>query len=538
MSLLDYYSSFSGLKVNYTKSKAIWIGSKKYSKDVYHHSRWKLEWGAKEFSLLGINFTINLNQITETNYDSKIKHIQNLLKIWSLRKLTVLGRVTVVKTLIIPIITYLLISLPNPSNTIITNLNKMFFKFIWQNKPEKIKRELLTQDYRYGGIKMPNIQHVMMSLKSSWIKRLLLNNKKWVNLFQSISGLTTHNLIIYGDYFITLKKENIKNSFWKDVLYSWVLLQQKQILTSTEDIQGLNIWYNSKILKDNKPFSYNNYIRKGIIFINDLLDDEGNFLTFQIFREKYDIKTNFLNYASLVKAVKAFLNSLDNINNKTFITLQTPILPFKIKIFLNKSVGNKAIYNLLNNKKIIPKAEIKYANEGFHFDSHMWEIFYILPFKCVKDTTLIWFQYRLLHRILATNSFLYMIHYVDSNKCSFCNNAPETLQHIFYDCSKVRNLWGELEKWIFNKTGIHLSFNKNNVMFGMINNKISKIVNWLIINIKYYIYNTKIFKNSLNIKNIEDVLQHKFQIEKYIYLKNCEYDKFNENWAEWLNLFA
>jgi hypothetical protein len=59
MTLLDYYSDISGLKINYTKSKAIWIGSKKYSKEVYHHARWKLEWGENKFNLLGINFTVN-----------------------------------------------------------------------------------------------------------------------------------------------------------------------------------------------------------------------------------------------------------------------------------------------------------------------------------------------------------------------------------------------------------------------------------------------------------------------------------------------
>ena len=168
MTLLDYYSEISGLKINYTKSKAIWIGSKKYSKDIYHHTRWKLDWGANQFMLLGINFTLNLD-ILIYNFDSKIKQIQNVIKLWSLRKLTVLGRVTIIKTLIIPKLTHLFILLPNPPKPMIKNLTKMLFQFIWQNKPENIKRELLLQDYKNGGIKMPDIQNVITSLKS-WIK--------------------------------------------------------------------------------------------------------------------------------------------------------------------------------------------------------------------------------------------------------------------------------------------------------------------------------------------------------------------------------
>ena len=59
MEVLDYSAEISGLKINYIKSKAIWIGSKTYSNDVYHHTRWKLEWGSNQFSLFGINFTLN-----------------------------------------------------------------------------------------------------------------------------------------------------------------------------------------------------------------------------------------------------------------------------------------------------------------------------------------------------------------------------------------------------------------------------------------------------------------------------------------------
>ena len=46
---LDYFANLSGLKINIQKTKMIWIGSKKFSKDVYHHSRWKLDWNSTTF---------------------------------------------------------------------------------------------------------------------------------------------------------------------------------------------------------------------------------------------------------------------------------------------------------------------------------------------------------------------------------------------------------------------------------------------------------------------------------------------------------
>ena len=81
------------------------------------------------------------------------------IKLWSIRKLTALGRITVLKTIIIPKLTYLLISLPNPSNKLLNIINDTLFKFIWQNKSDNLKRDLFTQEYQDGGIKMININN-------------------------------------------------------------------------------------------------------------------------------------------------------------------------------------------------------------------------------------------------------------------------------------------------------------------------------------------------------------------------------------------
>ena len=115
-------------------------------------------------------------------------------------------------------------------------------------------------------------------------KTFFLNDSKWVSLFNSAIGLTTKNVTIHGDYFITFKCERIQNTFWKDVLMSWVLIQEKLNIENDKDVQVLNIWYNTKILKHNKLFLYISYVKKGIVFINDLLDESGKILDFPSFK--------------------------------------------------------------------------------------------------------------------------------------------------------------------------------------------------------------------------------------------------------------
>jgi len=111
------------------------------------------------------------------------------------------------------------------------------------------------------------------------------------------------------------------------------------------------------------------------------------------------------------------------------------------------------------------------------------------------------------------------------------------LEHLFYDCLHVKQLWKDVANWIYDINGEQIIFNKSTVILGSQDNNSTKVVNWLIINIKYYIYSTKMRKNKLNIKAVQRFLEDKIEIEKCILLKNCEYEILNKYWMKWSNLF-
>ena len=98
-----------------------------------------------------------------------------MLQQWKRRNLTPIGCVTVVKSLVIPKINHLFMSLPTPKE-VITTLNKDIFEFFWNAKCDKIKRAVVIQEYRKGGLKMLDINKFIMSLKCSWIKRLIVGH--------------------------------------------------------------------------------------------------------------------------------------------------------------------------------------------------------------------------------------------------------------------------------------------------------------------------------------------------------------------------
>ena len=98
-----------------------------------------------------------MKEIVDLNYNSQIPKIKALIHHWKRRKLTPIGRVTVVKTLLLPKLNHLFIALPNPDNDTLSSLNNCFFEYIWNSKTDKVKRQIVTQDYLKGGLKMVEI---------------------------------------------------------------------------------------------------------------------------------------------------------------------------------------------------------------------------------------------------------------------------------------------------------------------------------------------------------------------------------------------
>ena len=102
------------------------------------------------------------------NYGIQIPKVIALIQQWR-RFLTPIGRVNVIKTLVIPKLHHLFISIPNPKKEIISLLCKAMFEFLWNSKVDKVRRNVITQDYFSGSQKMVDINSFIISLKWSWI---------------------------------------------------------------------------------------------------------------------------------------------------------------------------------------------------------------------------------------------------------------------------------------------------------------------------------------------------------------------------------
>ena len=75
--------------------------------------------------------------------------------------------------------------LPSPSNEMIIDIEKMLFRYIWNGKPDKIKREFMKMPKAMGGMSVPDISLMKnLALKIAWVQRIINNDNKWNTLLR------------------------------------------------------------------------------------------------------------------------------------------------------------------------------------------------------------------------------------------------------------------------------------------------------------------------------------------------------------------
>ena len=176
------------------------------------------------------------------------------------------------------------------------------------------------------------------------------------------------------------------------------------------------------------------------------MTDESTFLSFTEFKEHFDIKTNFLIFYGIISSIKDLQNTV-----KTQPPPKGNYEPF-IDVFLSVTKTNRMVYQkCVSSKQTSPsKTQNNWLTDCqiTCFNSINWKMVYKLPFSCSKISKLIIFQFKLLHRRLATNDFLNKIGIRPDDLCTFCRDERESLIHLFWSCRKTNSFWKNFQDWL------------------------------------------------------------------------------------------
>ena len=241
--------------------------------------------------------------------------------------------------------------------------------------------------------------------------------------------------------------------------------------------------------------------------MGDLFDSEGSLLNFKTLQARGVANGEFMLYNSLVHAMPVRWKNLLKIEHDL---ISYPIM-YKNGIGnqLDKLKVNIAYKALMSQRvHIIPTGQQRYS-EQFKVNETEWENIYLLPRLVSKDNYLRDFQFKILHRYLATNKLLKRYNISVNARCTFCELQNETIEHILFECNVTRHFWFDFIQWWKQYSGETIILNLKDVLFGYQYQKPPKLLNNIILQAKKFIYKSKLHLTHPNIKRFYVEIQCK-----------------------------
>ena len=129
----------------------------------------------------------------------------------------------------------------------------------------------------------------------------------------------------------------------------------------------------------------------GIKFVNYAEGNDGKFYSFQEAKENSDININYMQYFSMIHAIKEWQKelALTNITTKLSYPFITTYLHIHIEKKQKKTKGSKDLYIMLNHNTETATGRVAW-NKIYDFNDNAWNDIYLWPFKITKDTILQW----------------------------------------------------------------------------------------------------------------------------------------------------
>ena len=225
--------------------------------------------------ILRTDFSYNEKLREDINFCTTATNIQQVLEIWTMRNLTLEGKMVIFKTLAISKVAFQSLITTVPRH-IVNELEKMQKTFLWKNSSPKIKHETLCNNYKGGGSKNIDILNKIISLQCSWIRRLYNNSfHEWklIPLFL-IKKSFESPFKFHSNFFLW----EIKSSFFhlstgKFVLYWKEYLTRKPELQSC--ILSQYLWYNENILVDKNSIYVVPFSEKNGNYVSRLFQPDG-----------------------------------------------------------------------------------------------------------------------------------------------------------------------------------------------------------------------------------------------------------------------
>ena len=503
---IEAFNRISGLKLNKSKSVGMWIGRSKHNTSTPGDIQWVKT--GESIKVLGIYFN-SLQEASkiEKNWTERIEKIKILMKRWQKREMSLYGKIIICKTYLLSQLSYVIQSLSLP-NEVLTEIDTLLFKFIWQKKVsekkaiEKIKRSIICRDIDKGGLNMIKIRDQQRVFLIRWLQKVIDP--------QTISNLTNSNIPnIYfkemgGIKYMTSATVSVPDiklpgvpGFWKDVIKTWLDINANSEATpknTAKDILQEPLFFNGSVKYKGNPLYFRPWIRAGITHVFHIFEG-GQILTINRLLTKIrNYGGLYFDYNAMYNAIPViWKNIISNIdyNNVDIRDVDTGVLTEKQKKIM--SLNNKEL------RKIIGENETASVC-GRMFWRRKYDVDILKHFKIAVESTresrLRLLHYKILHNIFPSNILLHKMKIKNTDNCDYCG-AVDYVEHMFIHCPRLRGFWEMIFNMILARTGVRVDRTDSNILFGInradmdCNKEKYRVINHIILIAKMCISKTK-----------------------------------------------
>ena len=527
--VLETFGNKSGLHLNPGKTSVIWLGSRKNS-PVRYMQHLKMEWNPPKFKVLGMWFTNDLTECEKLNYNDKFIEVKNLFRIWMKRCITPLGRIAILKSLILSKLTHLWLLLPNPPGDFVDKLQKMCYSFVWNDKQDRIARNVVVKQITEGGLCLPDIKQHISALKLTWIRKLCNTNHKWKNILLANHPFL-NRLQHIGPNFADKLRDG--NSFWADVFRVYKTFYYKVEPRNDTQVLAEPIMQNNRVRIGDRPLNYQHWLNKDVYNISHFITNTGKFMKYTDFKTKYDINVNHITFLGCVSTLKKYIRGNNLILSKNACSESHAAL----QTILSITKGTKLYYQILTADDTKLKCCSKWEKK-VNYDINWKECF--RKVQKIQEISLKWFQLKIIHRIVATNIVLKEIGVVNDILCTFCKNSRDSIEHMFWRCDISQRFWTAVQALI-NETctaACNVMFTECLILFGTQENfKSDTVLDFILFFAKKYLYSCRFDKTDPCICVFKKKLHARYTVEEHNARIQFRMTEFQTSWYPYKPMF-
>lgn len=435
---LKDYEIASGARVNYEKTKGLWLGKWRDRCDdpfagLYEDNSRVIKWTNKNVKNLGI-FVGNDNPDLQT-FNEIAPKIKKRLNFWKPLRLPILAKARVIEIFHASKLFFAANFYPLPLHIEEDIMSALMNYITFPKKMNEVSRMEMEKLRASGGVKLINIGLKAQTPKIHWLMRLITEESLSAHrcVFNALIGtqpghLTAEDLIFAEQAYIT--RCRIRNSFYNEALHGMAKLRTLKYFANVNDE---HLFYNPVFTTSvgdevhDRTITHfrGNSILSRIRTYGDLLHAAATVT-----------QQNLL--AAIGKKKESIHHILDSGSSHSLISLvDGEIISFK-------SVSQMLIYSdLIYEKSRDHGYETKWVSERFALGlidwPKVWEsVHNNFHTEDIKST--IWEQ---IHLNFYT-TFNYNKWHKSLHPCPLCRKIPDDVFHIIFDCMFTKVMWRRL----------------------------------------------------------------------------------------------